>query len=255
MKRHSLPRCLLFDQSASERASLRQKIELSQLATVAGEASTLVDARHLIATEPHDLVLTDTRLGSGDAMQLAAELRPGVRIAFVSERSSDAVRAFECDALDFLPKPVSPQRLAITFSRLSLSPGRGSLRVREVRASHPDAGRVALGQKLCIRSGTKARIISPDQIVSIAAQDNYSEISLLAGDRVFVRQTMRTWEAILPPRYFFRIHRARIVNLLHISTWWREARKRVLLGLHGQNTREVVSRQRWLSLAAKLALE
>jgi DNA-binding LytR/AlgR family response regulator len=172
MPKRCLPRCLLLDHSASERASLRQKIDLGQLATVVGEASSLVNARHLIATEPHDLVLTDTRLGSGDAMQLASELSPGSRIAFISERAADAVRAFECDALDFLPKPVTSQRLAITFSRLSPSPGCAGPRLREVHASHLGAKRVKLGQKLCIRSGSKARLISPDQIISIAAQDN-----------------------------------------------------------------------------------
>lgn len=245
-------RCLLLDPSSADRAWLRQHLALCHGAVVAGEAASLADARHMIATIPHDVVFADTRAGNSDAMVLARELRPGVRIAFVSDRSVDAVRAFELNALDFIAKPVPHGRLQLTFSRLRDQGPVPNASPRSVESFLSGARRLSFNQKVCIRSGSKARLTSPDQMLSITAQDNYSEITLIDGERVFVRLTMRAWENVLPWKHFFRTHRTCIVNLAHVTAWRRDGQRRFFISLRNHNPRVAVSRERWPALAPKI---
>ncbi len=252
MRSRSATRCLLLDSSPADRVWLRRKLALCEGVSVVGEAATLPEARHLIATVPHDLVFSDTRLGNGDAMPLADELRPGVRIAFISQHRAEALRAFEFNALDFLSKPAGPERLAVTLARLPDHAARGRLSLRSTDSFRANSRRLSPHQKICIRSGAMARLASPGQIISITAQDNYSEVTLVDGDRVFVRQTMRAWNDVLPPRDFFRVHRTRIVNLAHVVAWRREEGPRFFVSLRNLAQPVGVSRQRWLALAPKI---
>ena len=57
---------------------------------------------------------------------------------------------------------------------------------------------------------------SPESIVGVRSAGNYSEVWLENGSMVLDSRALGVWEALLPPRSFFRVHRTAIVNALHV---------------------------------------
>ena len=104
---------VLVDDDPIARLSL--KALLAQCApdfTVSGEAASLEEANELIRQVCPSVVFLDIHLPDGNGVDLVARIKGSVRIVFVSVSNDYAFRAFEVNALDYLQKPVSPERLA-----------------------------------------------------------------------------------------------------------------------------------------------
>jgi two-component system LytT family response regulator len=91
-------------------------------------------------------------------------------------------------------------------------------------------------------------------ICAIAAQDNYTEVQLLDGEKVFLRKSLTAWEATLPPAHFIRVHRTQIVNLARVTGYERDAEEHTLLAVQAVAGRISVSRDRWPEVRDRLAL-
>lgn len=64
----------------------------------------------------------------------------------------------------------------------------------------------------------KAVILEPENIRMIAALGNYSQVHTVDGNKILVKKTMKEWQEKLDPIWFFRIHRAYLVNFAHVHT-------------------------------------
>jgi two-component system LytT family response regulator len=62
-------------------------------------------------------------------------------------------------------------------------------------------------------------LVAVADIAAITSCENYSEVYLGIGERLFVRQTMKVWATVLPAANFVRVHRCTIVNLDHLRSW------------------------------------
>ena len=132
---------------------------------------------------------------------------PGARVIFVTAFDEHAVRAFEAEALDYLLKPVEPARLAKSLARLR-KPG---------AAGGPTAAFDTASGLIPVKIGPVTRLLRVDDIGVVASCENYTEVTLAAGERLLVRRTMQQWGEILRGGQFARIHRNLIVNVAHIQ--------------------------------------
>src|SRR5712671_5496640 len=94
---------------------------------IAGEAESLREAMAAIERTEPELVFLDIELGGGgDGFDLLAALpRPPI-VVFVTAYAEHAVEAFAVDAVDYLLKPVAPERLAESLTRAAQHLARGS---------------------------------------------------------------------------------------------------------------------------------
>jgi two-component system, LytTR family, response regulator len=112
-------RALLIDDEPDARADLR--ISLAAHAAevaIAAEAETLDEAEALLSTGAYDVVFLDVQLRGGTGFDLVPRIRPDARIVFVTAHDNYALRAFEVNALDYLLKPIAPDRLAAAVTRV-----------------------------------------------------------------------------------------------------------------------------------------
>src|SRR5690606_27018873 len=129
------------------------------------------------------------------------------RIVFATASDQHAVRAFEVNALDYLIKPIRPQRLADALRRVVTL-------AAEPRAPAPPSPAMEANDLIYLKTGSGAsRFVPLAQIAAIESNENYSEARLGDGTRLFVRRTMKSWEETLPASHFVRVHRSTIVNL------------------------------------------
>lgn len=253
-------RALLIDDETTARDDLRAKLAVHPEVAVISEAATFNTARALFARTDYDLVFLDIQLIGGNSFDLVPAVSPAARIVFVTAYDSYALRAFEINALDYLLKPVVPARLAETLRRLALAsaPAPGEPTATAASASSPASEAPAgpalrVDDTVFLRAGQRARFAPVMAISVISAHDNYSEVQLADGAKIFLRKSLKAWEDTLPATHFMRVHRTQIVNLARVTRYERDRDEHTLLTVEGAADRIAASRDRWSDLRTRLA--
>jgi two-component system LytT family response regulator len=242
-----MPHALLIDDETTARADLRAKLAAHPDVVILAEAATVRSARTLLARTDYDLVFLDIQLIGGTGFELVPDVRTGARIIFVTAHDHHALRAFEVNALDYLLKPVTAARLAETMRRLAAARMIGGAPAERER--DPE---LRLDDTVLLRSGQGARFAPVSAISVIAARDNYSEVRLADGAKVFLRKSLKSWEDRLPAPHFMRVHRTMIVNLAHVTRYERDRDEHTLLHVAGVPEPVPASRERWAELRERL---
>ncbi|MFZ5495048.1 MAG: LytR/AlgR family response regulator transcription factor [Verrucomicrobiota bacterium] len=215
-------RALIIDDEAPARAALRGLLRAHPEVSLAGEADTVEKGTERLGTADYDLLFLDVQLRGGTGFDLVPFVRPAARIVFITASDQHAVRAFEVNALDYLIKPIRPQRLAEAIRRHS-TPQVG-----------PPASILAPGDFVYLRMGNgTSRFVALADIAAVVSNENYSEAHLGNGTRLLVRRTMKSWEDTLPVSHFVRVHRTTIVNLARYRGADRQSYETTLLHLDG----------------------
>lgn len=193
-------RVLIVDDEEPARIELRRLLSTHAGVEVAGEAADVSTALALTAAMQPDVVFLDIRLAGESGFDYVGRLSSaGPRIVFVTAYDRYALRGFECNALDYLLKPVPPERLAETL--------------RRVRAGEPPPHRDAgSDDAVFIRAGAVARLVPWRDIQSIAAGGNYTRLRLAGGNELIVLRTLKDWLALAPSGMFIQVHRSALVQ-------------------------------------------
>lgn len=239
-----MPQALLIEDETTARLDLRNKLALHPDVTILAEAATVRSAREILARQDYDLVFLDIQLVGGSGFDVVPDVRPGARIIFVTAYDTHALRAFEVNALDYLLKPVLPVRLAEALRRLGPAPAE--------ETEIPAGPALRLDDTVYLRAGLRARFTPVSEISLIAARDNYSEVQLVDGTKIFLRKSLKAWEETLPAPHFMRVHRTQIVNLARVIRYQRDGDERTLLYVAGAPEPVSASRYRWRELRQRL---
>lgn len=246
-------KALLIEDEPDARADLR----LSLVAhageiEIVGEAETLDEAEALLGRTDYTIVFLDVQLRGGTAFDLVPRVRPEARIVFVTAYDCYAVRAFEVNALDYLLKPILPERLAETLARIHAgNPTAANVPATE---TEPEIGAMPLRptDSVYLRNGTRGCFVPLLEVSVIEAEQNYSAARLADGSRMLLRRTLKSWAELLPPTHFMRVHRTAIVNLERINRYERDREERTLLFVQGVNEPVTATRKVWQELQARL---
>ncbi len=213
-------RAILVDDEPLAREGLRLLLAREDDVEIVGEAAEGKAAvRQILALRP-DLVFLDVQMPGMNGFEIAeaisAEHLPA--IIFVTAWDQFAVRAFEIHAVDYLVKPVSPERLQDALWRVRRQgPLDSAQRMAGLlsSATSSEAKRI-VRDRLPVREGDHYILLRTDQIDWIAAEGNY--VRIYAGPRSFlVRGTLADLEQQLDPERFARIHRSVIVNVNRVA--------------------------------------
>ena len=188
---------------------------------VVGTAGGGRDAVPLVHDVRPDVVFLDVAmpvLDGFDVVDLLAPPRP--QVVFVTAYDDHAVRAFEVWALDYLTKPVSPERLAAAVARVRQSAerggpgdsGSGDGGLDALRASRADAPLA----RLTVQVGRRLRVVDPDDVPYFEARDKLVYARVEGGAEHPVGFTLDELERRLDPARFVRAHRAFLVHAGHV---------------------------------------
>ena len=218
-RRHAV----LVDDERLARRELRTLLEEAhaEQVQVVGEADSVSDAARLVQSTDADVVFLDIQLAGETGLDLLPLLGVDVEVVFVTAHDEYTLRAFEVNALDYLLKPVAPERLAVTVNRLA--------------AAQPPVPRreaVRYEDRLFLRLGQERAFVRVRDIVAIEADGDGSTLHL-AQQRASKSsaKSLREWEQRLPDQHFVRIHRSTIVNLEYVERLepWSHASQHVYL--------------------------
>lgn len=161
---------------------------------------------------PADVLFLDIRMPEVDGFQLLERLPAAERplVVFVSAYSERALEAFDVEAIDYLVKPLSPQRLGEAVSRVRTRIA-GRPKPPPARSPGGDAG-ARYPEQLAVPDGPHVRTVPVREIELLVAQGNYVEL-VLPGRSLLLRETLTSLAERLDPSVFLRIHRSRAVRI------------------------------------------
>jgi len=198
---------LVVDDERLARRELVALLAAHPEVAVVGEAASVDEAAPLVGSLDPDVVFLDIQMPRRSGFELLAACDVRGRIVFVTAHDVHAIRAFEVNALDYLLKPVHPERLAQTIARL----------VNAAANPPPPQNRLELDDHLFLAEGRAARFVRVRAIVCIRGAYDYAELVLDDGKQLLSPRPLKEWETRLPERAFARVHRTAIVNLEHVE--------------------------------------
>jgi len=242
-------RVLVVDDEEPARQILTEYLAREPDVEVIGQCRNGFEAVKAVAQLHPDVVFLDVQMPKLSGFEVLELIGREVAVVFVTAFDEYAVRAFEVNAVDYLLKPVAPERVTAALARArermrSQSP----MPVPEIlRAAHPPDAKL---ERLVVRQGANVVVIPLSELDYAVAQDDYVGLHT-KGKEYLKPQTLADLESSLDPKRFVRIHRSYLMNVDRLARLESEGGE-VKSALLNDGTRLPVSRSGYARLKALL---
>jgi len=197
------------------------------------EADDVKSALKMIETVKPNLIFLDIQMPGETGFDLINQIEYSGKLIFVTAYDQYAIRAFEVNAIDYLLKPVSTERLQKSINKLEIE------NIKPVETDY----NLKYEDRLFLTLGSQMFFVKISSIVTIESEGDYTMVYTKEGQKGLVSKSMKEWELRLPNNYFCRIHRATIVNLEfveNIEKWFNYSYR---LHLKGKEEPYIISRR------------
>lgn len=201
-------KAVIVDDERLARVNLRRLLEHHPEIEIVGEASSCKGTIEMINQYNPQLIFLDIQLSGETGFDLLEMIDNSIKIIFVTAYDEYAIRAFEVNAIDYLLKPVNPERLKVAIERV----------VTKETAEKSEVKSYEYSDNIYVHLNNYAsRFIKISSITFIEPVGNYSKIVTIEGKHCLVLKTLKQWQEELPDNNFVRIHRSSIVNIEHVD--------------------------------------
>jgi two-component system LytT family response regulator len=215
---------IVADDEVLARQKLRQLLRDDHDIEIVGESATALETIELVRAANPELLFLDIHMPGMDGFDVIGALASekeavSPRVIFTTAYDQYAVRAFEVNAVDYLLKPFTPERLRTAIQRV-----REQFQARQQESAPINGGARAANfytNRIVFKSRGRILFLPVSDIRWIGAEGNYVRLST-ATETHLLRETMAHLEERLDPRGFVRVHRSFIVNLKYVKEVRRE---------------------------------
>lgn len=192
---------LIVDDERLARSEMRRLLAAHPDIEVVGEARNAEEALQLAGELEPELLFLDIQMPGQTGFELLEMLERVPMVIFTTAYDEYALKAFEVNAIDYLLKPISPERLAgalgrVASRRSAIMPGT---------------------QQIFVRDGERCWFVKLNEIVLLESEGNYTRL-YFGGNRPLLLRSLNYLEGRLDPAMFFRASRKHIVNLTFIES-------------------------------------
>jgi two-component system, LytTR family, response regulator len=210
-------RILVVDDEAPARQRLIDLLEKDVQVGIVLEAANGKAAVEIIEREALDLVFLDVQMPELDGLQVVETVGAAAMplTVFVTAYDQHAIQAFEANALDYLLKPFSDERLEAAFARARARHDEHRLQEFGRNVLHIVSARQMPGRyldRLVVKSGGTTRFVRVAEIDWIEGAGVYANLHI-AGKELLYRSALNELADSLDPMRFVRVHRSAIVNI------------------------------------------
>ena len=222
-------KAIVIDDEALARRELRRLLAEHTWLEIVGEAANVDEAVARIEGLSPELLFLDIKMPGGSGFDLLARLERVPHVIFTTAYDQHAVRAFEVNALDYLLKPIEPERLAAAL-----------LKVRNTTALARPQREIL--EQLFVQDGPRCWFVPLREVRLLSAENNY--VRLWWGKlHPLIGRPLSIIEQRLDSKRFFRANRSQIINVEFIEKVDLGINGRLDVTLHGGPEVEISRRQ------------
>jgi DNA-binding LytR/AlgR family response regulator len=206
--------CIIVDDEPIAREILESHLQKVAVVNVVATCKNAIEAFNQINSNQIDLIFLDINMPEISGLSFAKSINKNINVIFTTAYREYAVDGFNLQAVDYLLKPISFERLLQAVNKYL---GENSVEINETSSEII----IEKNDFIFVRSDIKMVKINFSEIHFIESLSDYVKIQL--QDNVIVtRETISNIEAKLPKSDFIRIHRSYIVSMASINSFTNE---------------------------------
>ena len=233
-------KAIIIDDERLARQELKSLLALYPEIQIVGEANNAETAIESIKQLKPDVIFLDIQMPGKNGFELLEEISGVPEVVFVTAYDEYAIRAFEVNALDYLLKPVQPNRLAETVKKILNKESNDRVEAKEQTLPLND------NDQVFVKDGEKCWFVKLSDVRLFESEGNYVRI-YFDKNRPLILRALNNLDERLNNRTFFRASRKHIINLKWVETIENWFNGGLMVKLKGGEQVEISRRQ-----AAKL---
>ena len=206
-------KALIIDDERIARAELHRLLAAHPEIEIVGEARNGKEAVEQIAAFSPDVVFLDVQMPGMSGFELLERLDEPPQVIFTTAFDEHALKAFEANALDYLLKPIAPERLANAVRKLQPARSAPTARGAAGATTLPPAPPL---DRVFVRDGDRCWMVQFSDIVLLESEGNYTRL-FFGANKPLIPRSLSSLEERLDPAMFFRASRQHLVNLRAIE--------------------------------------
>lgn len=199
-------KAVIVDDTRLARQELQYLLKEHKEVEVVGEAENVDEAFDLIKSTQPDLVFLDIQMPGKDGFDLLEMLDEVPQVIFTTAYSEFAMKAFEYNALDYLKKPITDDRLTTALQRVQ----------ENITGATDTKGMLGEESQVFVKDGEKCWFVTLKDIRLFEIWDNYTRI-YFEDQKPMIPKTLQYMESRLDKSIFFRANRQQIINMKWIE--------------------------------------
>ena len=241
---------LIIEDEELARELIKNYLKETDFVEIIHECDNGFDGAKAITELKPDLVFLDIQMPKLNGFEMLELIDDPPEIIFITAHNEFAIKAFEMNAVDYLLKPYSKDRLltALTKAAERLKTRPSSAKKIQTLIQSPITEKM---ERVVVKSGTRIKVIPVEKIVYLEAQDDYVMIYTEEGKHL-KQATMKHFEDCLDPSMFIRVHRSYVVRVDQVVQLEPYSKENYVLKLKNGATLKV-SRSGLKSLKEKLS--
>jgi two-component system LytT family response regulator len=244
-------RTLIVDDERLARRELRRLLAPHDEVEVVDGAANADEAEAAVREHDPDLLLLDVQMPGASGFDLLERLDAVPHVVFVTAYDEYAIQAFEVNALDYLVKPVEPERLAEAIETVQDRAGEAD-RQAKVTADEAPTPTLTAEDQVFVKDGERCWFVQLADVRLFESAGNYTRL-YFNGHEPLIHRSLSYLEDRLDPDRFFRASRQHILNLAWVDdvTPWSKGKLKVTLE---DGTEVELSRRRSKEFREQLSL-
>ncbi len=211
-------RTLIIDDERHIRETMNHLVQkyCPQLKLV-GEAESVTTGIRAIRDKIPDLVLLDIKMDDGTGFDILKHFDSiDFKIIFITAYEKYAIQAFGFSAIDYILKPVNPEKLAEAVSRadqMTQNAFNTQLNTLKNNLKSPDSTK----RKIILKTMENIYLLNVQDIIHCTSDGNYTIFETVNDEKIVISKTLKEYDDLLAESGFFRVHRSHLINLKHIK--------------------------------------
>lgn len=205
-------KCLIVDDEPIARMGMRRLVHRHADIEIGAMVGSAAEAAQYLEHNSVDLIFLDIQMPGLTGLEFARSIPGGAMVIFTTAYSEYALDSYEVDAVDYLVKPIDPER----FDR-AVAKARQYMQLLSV-ADEPFDKPTASDTHLIVRADRRYMRIKISDIDYVEGLKDYVIVHI-QGRKVVTRMTIRSMEELLPAAQFMRVNKSYIANVERIDSF------------------------------------
>lgn len=249
-------RTVIIDDESPVRETLSRLIlKTCPQVKLVGEANSVKSGLIAIREKSPDLILLDIKMDDGTGFDLLKRIENiNFKIIFVTAYEEYAIRAFEFSAIDYILKPVNPEKLVEAVKRADcLRQKEFNTQLGALRENLENPGKQ--NKKIILKTQESIFLLNIDEVIHCESDGSYTIFETANQQRILVSKVLKDYDHLLSDSGFLRVHRSHLINLKHIKRFDRQDGGYVIMSNGAQISVSTSGRERLLELFEELGKE